>query len=499
MSPVELTQALLQRIEQLQPRLHAFIRLDADAAMDAAQTAEAELHAGRVRGPLHGIPVGIKDIIDVAGLPTTAHSKILVDNIAKQDAVCVSKLRAAGAIVMGKLSTHEFAIGGPSFDLPFPPARNPWNPRHHPGGSSSGSGAGVASGMFPLALGTDTGGSVRNPASVCGIVGLKPTYGLVSRRGVFPLAFTLDHVGPMTRTVADNALLLEVLAGHDPADPGSAADQCAPLQRGCSTAASPACASASFVTSTKRTCRRIRTSPPRWKMSSASWKPRARIVKTVTLPKLSEFAGINRVILCSEAWSIHATWLRERPGDYGALARRRLLPGAFMTAGDYVGAQRRRAELIAAVNDKLRDYDVLMCASSMDPASEIDDAAETARTYPRQARAPFNVTGHPALAMMSGLSGNGLPVSVQFVGRYFEDATVLRVAAAYEKAAGLVQEASADLIRVCCRSGVVVPLEDPHRTEIAILSDGPIRRADPTGRSDGPIPRADAIAVMDAT
>ena len=435
LSPTELTQALLQRTEALQPKLHAFIRLDADAAMDAARTAEAELKAGRVRGPLHGIPVGIKDIIDVAGLPTTGHSKILVDNIAKQDAVCVSQLREAGAIIMGKLSTHEFAIGGPSFDLPFPPARNPWNPRHHPGGSSSGSGAGLASGMFPLALGTDTGGSVRNPASVCGIVGLKPTYGLVSRRGVFPLAFTLDHVGPMTRTVADNALLLEALAGHDPLDPGSAPTNArhfsAMLDRGV------AGLRVGFVRHFHE------TDMPAHPDVTAALEDVERIleaegalVETVTLPKLSEFAGINRVILCSEAWSIHAKWLRERPGDYGALARRRLLAGAFMTAGDYVGAQRRRAELIATVNDKLRDYDVLMCASSMDPASEIDDATETARTYPRQARAPFNVTGHPALAMMSGLSGTGLPVSVQFVGRYFEDATVLRVAAAYEKAAG---------------------------------------------------------------
>ncbi|MGD0432104.1 MAG: amidase [Acetobacteraceae bacterium] len=435
LSPTEFTQALLQRIEHLQPKLHAFIRLDAEAAMDAARTAEKELAAGRSRGPLHGIPVGIKDIIDVAGLPTTAHSKILIDNIAKQDAACVSQLRKAGAIVLGKLSTHEFAIGGPSFDLPFPPARNPWNPRHHPGGSSSGSGAGVASGMFPLALGTDTGGSVRNPASVCGIVGLKPTYGLVSRRGVFPLAFTLDHVGPLTRTVADNALLLEALAGHDPDDPGSAQTNVRGfgkwLDRGV------AGLRIGFIRHFHE------TDMPAHPDVTAALEDVERIleaegalVETVTLPKLSEFAGINRVILCSEAWSIHAPWLRERPGDYGALARRRLLPGAFMTAGDYVGAQRRRAELIATVNDKLRDYDVLMCASSMDPASEIEDAAETARTYPRQARAPFNVTGHPALAMMSGLSGNGLPVSVQFVGRYFEDATVLRVAAAYEKAAG---------------------------------------------------------------
>src|SRR3954451_20969653 len=223
LSPVELISGLLQRIDRRDPKLHAFIRLDADAAMQAARTAEAEIAAGRSRGPLHGVPVGIKDIIDVAGLPTTCHSKILIDNIAIADAVCVSRLRGAGAIVLGKLSTHEFAIGGPSFDLPWPPARNPWNSDHHPGGSSSGSGAGIAAGLFPLALGSDTGGSVRNPASACGVVGLKPTYGLVSRRGVFPLSFTLDHVGPLTRTVADNAMMLDVIAGYDSADPGSAA------------------------------------------------------------------------------------------------------------------------------------------------------------------------------------------------------------------------------------------------------------------------------------
>src|SRR5579862_3946365 len=223
LSPVELTRALLKRIERLDPKLRVFIRLDAEAAMAAAKAAEQEIVAGRPRGPLHGIPVGIKDIIDVAGLPTTCHSKILIDNIAAQDAVCVTRLRGAGAIVLGKLSTHEFAIGGPSFDLPWPPARNPWNTAHHPGGSSSGSGSGVAAGLFPMALGSDTGGSVRNPASACGIVGLKPTYGLVSRRGVFPLSFSLDHIGPMTRTVEDNALMLEAIAGHDPLDPGSVA------------------------------------------------------------------------------------------------------------------------------------------------------------------------------------------------------------------------------------------------------------------------------------
>jgi aspartyl-tRNA(Asn)/glutamyl-tRNA(Gln) amidotransferase subunit A len=433
LSPVELLTALLARTRALDPKLNAFIRLDADAAMQAARMAEAEIAVGRSRGPLHGIPVGIKDIIDVAGLPTTCHSRILLDNVAQADAAVIQKLRQAGAIILGKLSTHEFAIGGPSFDLPFPPARNPWNPDHHPGGSSSGSGAGVCAGLFPLALGTDTGGSVRNPASACGIAGLKPTYGLVSRRGVFPLSFTLDHVGPLARTVADTALLLDGIAGHDPADPGSTPSQ-----------------ARQFGRLLDRGVRGLRIGfirhfhehdVPAHPEVAAALEDAARVlqaegaeVRSVTLPTLTEFAGINRVILCSEAWSIHAPWLRERPGDYGQLARRRLLPGAFMTAGDYVGAQRRRGQVIAAVEDCLRDVDVLLCASSMDPASRLDDAEETARTYSRQARTPFNVTGHPAVAMMAGLARNGLPLSVQFAGRYFDDATVLRVAAAYERA-----------------------------------------------------------------
>ena len=432
LSPVELLSALLARIERLDPKLNVFIRLDAEAALDAARAAEREIAAGHIRGPLHGVPVGIKDIIDVAGLPTTCHSKILLDNAKTADAASVAKLRQAGAIILGKLSTHEFALGGPSFDLPFPPARNPWNPDYHPGGSSSGSGAGVCAGLFPVALGSDTGGSVRNPASACGIVGLKPTYGLVSRRGVFPLSFTLDHVGPLTRSVADAALLLDAIAGHDPADPGSAAS-----------------AARHFGRDLARGIRDLRigfvrhfheTDLPAHPEVTAALEDAARVLqaegaelRSVSLPSLNEFAAVNRVILGAEAFSIHAPWLRERPGDYAQLTRRRLLAGAFFSAADYVGVQRRRAQMIAAVNEAFRDFDALVCASSLDPASRLDDPVETARTYPRQARTPFNVTGHPALAMMSGLSGGGLPVSVQFVGRHFEDATVLRVAAAYER------------------------------------------------------------------
>ena len=231
-------------------------------------------------------------------------------------------------MILGKLATHEFALGGPSFDLPFPPARNPWNPAHHPGGSSSGSGAGVCAGLFPLALGSDTGGSVRNPASSCGIVGLKPTYGLVSRRGVFPLAFTLDHVGPLTRTVADSALLLDAIAGHDPADPASAP----------STARH-------FGHDLTRGIRDLRvgfvrhfheTDLPANPEVTAALEDAVRVlqadgaqVRDVMLPSLNEFAAVNRVILGAEAFSIHAPWLRTRPGDYAQLTRRRLLAGAF--------------------------------------------------------------------------------------------------------------------------------------------------------------------------
>ncbi len=434
-SPVELLTALLERIDRLDPALNVFIRRDDQAAMAAARVAEAEIAAGRIRGPLHGVPVGIKDIIDVAGLPTTCHSAVRAGHVAAADAVCVAKLRQAGAIIMGKLSTHEFAIGGPSFDLPFPPARNAWNRDHHPGGSSSGSGSGVAAGFFPLALGTDTGGSIRNPASACGIVGLKPTYGLVSRRGVFPLAFSLDHVGPMTRTVADNALLLDALAGHDPQDGGSAV-----APRG------------HYAGRLERGVRGLRVGFVRHFHETdliadpevaAALEGVARTlaaegadVRAVTLPTLGEFAAVNRIILTSEAWSIHAPWLRARPGDYGQLGRQRLMAGAFLQAGDLMAAQRRRKEMIAEVEAVLRDVDVLLCASSMEPASRIEDAEATGRTYPRQARTPFNVTGHPALAMMAGLSAGGLPLSVQFAGRYFDEATVFQVARAWERAAG---------------------------------------------------------------
>ena len=435
LSPVELLTDCLARIEMLEPRLNTVIRLVAEEALAAARAAEAEIATSGPRTPLHGIPVGLKDIIDLEGHPTTCHSKLQLDRVAGADAAVVTRLREAGAVFPAKLATHEFAIGGPAFDLPFPPARNPWNPAHHPGGSSSGSGAAVAARMLPAALGTDTGGSVRHPASHCGLVGLKPTYGLVSRRGVFPLSFTLDHVGPMTRTVRDNAMLLNAMADHDPGDPGSAGhapeDYTRALHRGVRSLR------IGFVRHFHE--RDVPASPEvaaALEAAAALLAAEGATIRDVTLPPLGEFAAVNRAIMLPEATAIHEPWLRERPGDYAAVTRRRLLPGLFVSGTDYVQAQRRRRQLTDAVQAAFADVDLLLCASSMDPASLIDDELEVERTYPRQARTPFNVTGHPAISVMCGLSpAAGLPLGMQIVGPSFSEALIFQAAAAYERAA----------------------------------------------------------------
>ena len=236
LSPVEYTTSLLKRTDALDAQLNAYITRTPQAAMEAAQAAEAEIARGNWRGPLHGMPFAVKDIYDTAGVLTSGHSRICIDRVPQKDSTAVARLRAAGAILTGKLATHEFAHGGPSFDLPWPPARNPWNTAHFTGGSSSGSGAAIAAGLVPATLGSDTGGSIRGPAGLCGIVGLKPTYGLVSRTGVLPNSYSYDHCGPMARTVEDCALILNAIAGHDPSDPASAqrapADHTAGLELG---------------------------------------------------------------------------------------------------------------------------------------------------------------------------------------------------------------------------------------------------------------------------
>jgi aspartyl-tRNA(Asn)/glutamyl-tRNA(Gln) amidotransferase subunit A len=387
---------------------------------------------------LHGIPYGLKDIVDYAGLPTTAHSKILEHNVAATDAAVTQKLRAAGAVFMGKLSTHEFAIGGPSFDLPWPPARNPWNRDHFCGGSSSGSGAAVAAGFVPIAIGTDTGGSVRNPASMCGIVGIKATYGLVSRRGVFPLSFSLDHVGPLTRTAHDNAVVLEAIAGHDALDPGSVAH----VSRGAAARIGPAIEGLRVGVIRHFYTRDMEADPEMTAGIDAAAQKLSQLganVREIETAPLAEYLAVNRTILTSEAFAIHEKWMRERPQDYGALARERIMAGAFTRAVDYVNATRLRRRMTDAFHALFGDIDVAITASSMDPPCRIDDPKAVEFTYARQARAVFNVTGSPALAVPVGFTKSNLPLSMQIVGKPFGEAVLYQVAHAYERATKWVE------------------------------------------------------------
>ncbi len=434
LSPVAYVQDLLDHIGAHDRKFDSFLRLLSEDALAEAAAAERAVQAGEPLGPLHGLPFGLKDIIDAAGLPTTAHSQILAQQPPRTvDAQVTRRLRAAGAILLGKTATHEFALGGPSFDLPWPPARNPWRRDCFPGGSSSGSGVAVAAGFLPMALGTDTGGSVRNPATACGIVGMKPTYGRVSRQGVVPLSYSLDHVGPMTRTVADNALMLNVLAGHDPDDPASAAvpvpDFTSQLDQGVK-------GLRLGIIRHFHTRDMIADAAVAQAIEAALEVLRelgAEVVEIETAP-LATYSTCNRVILLSEAYAIHRRWLSERPEDYGASFLERILPGAFLTASDYVDALRLRRQLTVAFNSAIAGLDGVIAASSMDPPFVIDDAAEVALKYPRQARTPFNVTGNPALSLPIGFDGDGLPLAMQIIGGNFQEAMIYRIAAAYEAA-----------------------------------------------------------------
>jgi len=423
LSPVDVVEATLARIARDDVALHSFVHVDAEGARAAARNAERCLAQASDVGPLCGVPVGIKDIIDVAGLPTTCHSRILLDNIAREDAEVVRRLRKAGAIIVGKLATHEFALGGPSFDLPFPPARNPWNLGHNPGGSSSGSAVSVAAGLLPIAVGSDTASSIRHPAGACGVLGLKPTYDAVPRHGVFPLAFSLDHVGPLARSTADLALAFSTMAGRQITLPTD--DESLPLSglrvgyvrhfHVDDVLADPEVSDALDET-------------------AAALEALSATVAEVALPPLPLFLGINRVIMFAEAWSIHARWLRERPEDYGQSGRQRLMAGAFLTAEDYLAAQRHRTELRRQVEEVLDGADLLLVANMLDPACRIDDPAALAHTSERQARVAFNLTGHPAFSIPTGLSTGGLPLSAQLVAPMHAEATLLRVCAALERA-----------------------------------------------------------------
>jgi aspartyl-tRNA(Asn)/glutamyl-tRNA(Gln) amidotransferase subunit A len=432
LSPLEYTDALLARITALDPQLNAFITVTAELARKQAKQAEQEIARGKYRGPLHGMPVGLKDIYNTRGILTSGGSRVCIDNIPDEDATTTRKLYEAGAVLLGKLQTHEFAHGGPSFDLPWPPSRNPWNLEHFTGGSSSGSGAALAAGLLPGALGSDTGGSIRGPASFCGIVGLMPTYGLVSRAGVIPNSFTFDHCGPMTRTVEDCALMLQVLAGHDARDAGSIEH---PVP--------------DYRAALKPDIKGLKIGVLRhyWEedlpahedlkraMNDAIevFKKLGAKIEDCRARPMMDSLDVKVIIAESEIFSIHYRDLVERPGDFGRDFLGRILPACLFQAPDYVAASREHRRIIAESRKLYDKYDVLLTAG-FGPAPRLD-AHKTLNFWQRSnVFTPSNVTAGPALELPCGFSQNGLPLGMQVIGRPFDEPTVLRAGFAYEQA-----------------------------------------------------------------
>jgi aspartyl-tRNA(Asn)/glutamyl-tRNA(Gln) amidotransferase subunit A len=429
LSPVEVTQTLLARIDKVDPILHAFVTLTADRALADARAAEEALRRGDAR-PLLGIPVAHKDIYLTRGIRTTGGSALLADWIPEDQATCVERWQAAGTVLLGKLITHEFAFGLQFPGHRFPPARNPWNLDHIPGGSSSGSGAALAAGLVAGATGSDTGGSIRGPAAFCGIVGLKPTYGRASRAGVLSLSWTLDHTGPMARTVEDCAYLLQALAGHDPADPASSRapvdDYVAPLARDIR----------GLKIGVPRTYFFEGVDPEVERAFDEALETLRRLgaeVRDVRIPSLAATPSFL-LILMAEAFAYHERDIREHPELYGEVLRERILAGALITASEYMQAQRIRSQICSETAEVLKSVDVLATPTALKPATPFAQAYDPEFGFPRSNMPPFNLTGSPTLALPCGFSSSGLPLSLQLAGRSFEEGTVLRVGHAYERA-----------------------------------------------------------------
>lgn len=421
-SAVELTKAHLERIGQLDADLNAFICITGEDAIARAEQADRHFARGEDSGPLLGISCAIKDVIDVAGLPTTCHSKLTSGKPASVDATVVARLRGAGAILLGKSALHEFAIGGPAFDLPFPPARNPWDRNRHPGGSTSGGAVAVATGMAMVAVGTDTAGSVRNPATCCGIVGLKPTYDLVSRKGVFPLSFSLDHVGPLTRSVRDCAIVLDAMVGDlKPSDGGLLDDGVKGFRIGVlDQFHADSDVDPEIITA--------------FLMAMEVLQDLGAELVSISPPKLEEFQLCGRTIQQAESYTVHRHWLADRPAEYCELSRRKLAAGAFLGAADFISAQQARRILTQRFHEALAGTDAAISVSSFKLPCRIDDPDTIAATYERHARIPFNVTGDPVVAVPVGMSSHGLPLGVQISSGPYKEQIALRVAHALQTA-----------------------------------------------------------------
>src|SRR3954447_18061019 len=445
LSPVELLDSRLQRIERLDGRLNSFIRVLADEARAAAHTAETEIAAGRYRGPLHGIPIGLKDIYETAGVATTGHSKVMQDHVPATDAFSVARLRDAGAVLIGKLATHEFAFGGPSFDLPWPPARNPWETARFTGGSSSGTGAAVAAGLVLGGTGSLNGGprrggadsdaavSIRGPAAYCGLAGIKPTYGQISRAGILPLGFSLDHAGPMAWTAEDCAIMLQAMAGHDPGDPGSASHSI-PDYRAALSGDVKGLRIGLVRHFYERDNEANAATRQAIERAATQLEELGCSVRELTLSPLGDWAACGMTIMLCEAYAIHEANLRRRFTDFGENFRDRMVLAGLISGADYVQAVRRRRELIAELDRAMADLDLVMTAAAASEAPLIDKVPKFTIMNPPSLTIAFNVTGTPAMSVCCGYTDAGLPLSFQIVGKRFADATVLRLAHAYEQA-----------------------------------------------------------------
>ena len=432
-SAVEVTQACLDLISELDPKIHSFILVTAELALAQARESDVEMSAGQDRGQLHGIPVALKDLYETKGIATTAHSKVLLDHVPEADSAAAEALRKAGAVLLGKLSMHEFAFGVHDPDLPFPQARNPWNPDHVTGGSSTGSGAALAAGLTFGALGSDTGGSVRYPAANCGIVGLKPTFGRVSRRGVVPLSWSLDHAGPMARRVEDTAFLMQALAGFDETDPASAN---VPVP--------------DYVAGLRAGIENIRLGVPRdWLAEGDGTDPQVIQAFEAALGKLRELGATivdvpseafidsraaNSIISICEAYAYHEETVKTRPDDLSKNVLNRVREGAFVTATDYMQAQRARVALRAAISGILNNVDAIVSPSAPVPADPFEAQDFGARFRKPAYAHPANITGFPAISLPMGISEGGLPMGLQFMAGAFEEAKILCFAKTYEDA-----------------------------------------------------------------
>ena len=435
-SPVELVQECLKRIERLNPVLNAFITVNADGALAQAREAEAEVQHGKWRGPLHGIPIGLKDNIDTAGIRTTAGSALFANRIPAEDAEVARRLKAAGCVILGKLNMHEFAFGGTSIPSHFGPVHNPWNPEHIPGGSSGGSAAAVAAGLCYGALGTDTLGSVRIPASFCGVVGFKPTYGRVSIRGIIPLSPSLDHAGPLTRTVADSALLLQTLAGYDPQDTTSVDVPVPDYSKGL-----------------KARKLSLRLGVPRTlfyenldseieqavNQALAVLGQFASGTRDVELPEVASLpVGPTR----AEVYAYHAQYMASSPELYQEETLLRLRPTAEISAASYIDGLRSIERLRRAVRSAFASVDLLITPTMAIPPARIPEAERVEREQIQRKQlsplvkntSPFNVYGLPSITLPCGFTHAGFPIGLQITGPPWGEPLVLRLAYAYEQA-----------------------------------------------------------------